>query len=230
MQKLWYKMKSNTWWSKADWGIDLKWEYRWIPVYVQCKKYIKNSDYKWIVRLSDIRNFYWWVVDELKWDIKNNKAFLVFITTWSFTKDAKSFAKRNNIKLLDYKDIARVSQEYSLEEFYSEIWNVNNIINKKFNSQTHIINFTFDDLLEEDIFEYLKNIRSYIVTDLMNLSENVTGFETFDDNILKEFARKRIHNLKWLKTFYKKCHNDLVREHIDNFSVELISWFKILSN
>jgi predicted AAA+ superfamily ATPase len=63
---------------------------------------------------------------------------------------------------------------YSLEEFYNDIGNTNNIINKKFNKQTNLINFTFDDLSQEDIFQYFKNIRSYIVSDIMKLPENVT--------------------------------------------------------
>jgi len=118
--------------------------------------------------------------------------------------------------------------EYPLVDFYDDIGNKSNIINEYFNKQTNLINFTFDDLLDEDIFQYLKNIRSYIISDVMKLPENVTWFETFDDNALKEFAKSRIHNFNWLKDFYNKCKNDLIREHIDNFSTELINWFKLL--
>lgn len=158
----------------------------------------------------------------------DKKIFLVFITTWSYTQDSRNFAKRNNIRLLDYKDVANMTLDYSLEEFYKDIGNTNNIINKKFNKQINLINFTFDDLLQDDIFQYLKNIRSYIISDIMKLPENVTWFETFDDNTLNEFAKRRIHDFDWLKDFYNKCKNDLIREHIDNFSIELVNWFKIL--
>lgn len=229
LKKLWYIMKNNTWWNKADWWIDLKGSYKDIPVYIQCKKYIKNSTYKWISRISDIRNFHSWVIDDF--GVKNyatKEVFLVFITTGSFTQDARSFAKRNNIRLIDYKEVANMTQNYSLNDFYKEIGNTTNIINKKFNQQTNLINFSFDDLLQEDLFQYFKNIRSYIVSDIMKLPENVTWFETFDDNTLKDFAQQRIHNFIGLKKYYKTCTNDLIKEHIDNFSSELVNGFKIL--
>ena len=47
---------------------------------------------------------------------------------------------------------------YSLEEFYNDIGNSDKLINKEFNKQTNLINFAFDDLLPDDIFQYLKNI------------------------------------------------------------------------
>ena len=156
LRKLWYIMKNNTWWDEADWWIDLKGKYKDVPVYIQCKKYIKNSTYKWISRISDIRNFYAWVIDEI-WvkNFSDDKVFLVFITTWSFTQDARTFAKRNNIRLIDYKEVANMTIKYPLEEFYKDIGNTNNIINKKFNKQTNLINFTFDDLLPNDIFNFV---------------------------------------------------------------------------
>ena len=121
-----------------------------------------------------------------------------------------------------------MTQNYSLNDFYKEIGDNTNIINKKFNQQINLINFSFDDLLQEDLFQYFKNIRSYIVSDIMKLPENVTWFETFDDNTLKDFAQQRIHNFIGLKQYYKTCTNDLIKEHIDNFSSELVNGFKIL--
>ena len=224
----WYIMKNNTWGNKADWWIDLKGTYKGIPVYVQCKKYIKNSNYKWLSRLSDIRNFYWWVVDELDWNIKNKKVLLVFITTWSFTRDARSFAKRNNIRLLDYRDVAKISLEYTLETFLEETGNTTRYINKSFNKQEYLINYSFEDLSQNDILQFLKNVRTYIVSDILRLGEESTWFETFYDETLKDFANQRIHNFEWLKNYYLRCNNEFVRGHIDDFSWELISWFEIL--
>ena len=76
LKKLWYKMKNNTGWNKADWWIDLKGSYNDIPVYIQCKKYIKNSTYKWISRISDIRNFHSWVIDDFGLELDLNAAVL----------------------------------------------------------------------------------------------------------------------------------------------------------
>lgn len=227
MNKIWYKMDINTWWNKADGWIDLKWFYKWIPVFVQCKKYIKNKNFRWIVWVSEIRDFFWGVYDEIK---RKNYCnfFMIYVTTWSFTKDAKIFARRNNIKLCDYKDLARVSLEYPLENFYNEIGNTSYIINKNFDNQTCLMEYTFDELSSDDLFQYYKNIRDYIANNIIELEEN-TWFETFSDTTLKSIARKRIKNLSSLKTFEKSIPYYSEKVNLNEFASELVRSFNIIS-
>jgi hypothetical protein len=162
LKKLWYKMSNFTWWNKADWWIDLKWEYKWFKVYVQCKKYIKNSNYKWKVSISDIRNFYAWVASLYNWNIENKKIFMLFATTWDYTDTAIEFAKKNNMKLLNFEKLADRLEKYSLKDFFQDFkWDINNIINKNYITNS-LIDFSINDLQQEDLFNYFKNIREYI--------------------------------------------------------------------
>lgn len=231
LKKLWFNMSSFTGWLKADWWIDLKCKEP--SLYVQCKKYIKNNFHKWNVSVSEIRSFYWWVVSEYKWNIQNKGVIMLFATTWSYTHYSKHFAKLNNIDLFDYKDIWDISEIYSLEDFLEEFKNkwykVENILNKEYiqiEIELNQIKFNFNDLQEDDILLFLKNIRDNIV-ETLDL-ENDKTWLIFNDSTLKEIASKKIFNIWWLKEYYKNCKNEYEQNHIYEYMNYLVNWLIIL--
>lgn len=231
LKKLWFNMSSYTGGYKADWGIDLKCKKP--PLYVQCKKYIKNYNHKWKVSVWEVRNFYWWVVSLYNWNIQNKEIIMLFATTWSYTHYSKEFAKKNHIEMLDYKDIWEFSKQYTLEEFLTEFKNkwykVENILNKDFKQlEFNQMSFNFTDLKEDDLLLFLKNIRDNIV-ETLNIEDDKT-WNILKDSTLEEIAKKRISNIWWLKEFYKSCKNEDEQNHIHKYMSELVKWLKILQN
>ncbi len=229
LKKLWFNMSSFTWWLKADWWIDLKWINP--PLYVQCKKYLKNNNYKWIISIWDMRNFYGWVVSLYNWNIQNKNIIMLFATTWSYTHSSKDFAMKSNIDLFDYKDIWNISEYYSLEDFLEEFKNkwykVENILNKEYiQVEMNQLSFNYSDLQESDILLFLKNIRENIVS-IINIDEKETWI-ILSDNTLKEIANKRISNIWWLKEYLKNFNNEYEEDHIYKYGKELIKWLEIL--
>lgn len=230
LKKLWFNMSSFTGWLKADWWIDLKWINP--PLYIQCKKYIKNNNYKWIISIWEMRNFYGWVVSLYNWNIQNKGIIMLFATTWSYTHSSKDFAMKNNIDLFDYKDIWYISENYSLEDFLEEFKNkwykVDNILNKEYiQVEMNQLSFNYNDLKESDILLFLKNIRENIVS-IINIDEKETWI-ILSDNTLKEIANKRISNILWLKKYLKSLNNEYEEDHIYRYGKELIKWIEILN-
>jgi len=240
LKSIWYKMTNFIWWNKPDWWIDLKWTYKNFEVFVQCKKYIKNSDFKWKVWVWELRNFYWWVVSEFNGNISNKNVFMLFVTTGSYSHTAKKFAKNSNIRIIDYQDLAKQSETYNLylfEKMYKENskrWNFTNFLSKKFlSTPSPIVQYSFDDLQENDIFIYLKNIRSHIIDDILNINEVQTSTNIFKDGILHQIAYRRITNYTWLHNFHQKYGNkvnELDKSYLVNYAGEIIKWLQILKN
>lgn len=229
LTKLWFHMSPFTWWLKADWWIDLKCKNP--PLYVQCKKYIKNNNYKWIIRIWDMRNFYGWVVSLYHWNIQNKNIIMLFATTWSYTHSSKIFAINNNIDLLDYKDLWNISESYSvddfLEEFQNKWYKVDNILNQEYlQIEMNQLSFHYNDLKENDILLFLKNIRENIVS-IINIDEKETWI-ILSDTTLKEIANRRISNIWWLKKYLKSLNNEYEKEHIYKYGQEFIKWIEIL--
>lgn len=231
LKKLWFDMSLYTGWTNPDWWIDLKCKKP--PLFVQCKKYIKNNNYKWIVGVLEMRSFYWWVVSQYKWNIQNKDIIMLFATTWSYTHESRHFAKINDIDLLDYKDLWEISELYTLEEFLEEFENkwykVKNILNQEYTQiEMNQMSFNFSELKEPDILLFLKNIRDNIVETLD--IEEVKTWNILNDLTLKEIAKKRISNIWGLKEFYKNCKNDYEQEHIWKCLNKLVKWLEILQN
>ncbi|MFK7780654.1 MAG: restriction endonuclease [Candidatus Gracilibacteria bacterium] len=67
LKELGFNMSAYTGGYKADGGIDLKCKYP--PLYVQCKKYMKNHTHKRKVSIGELRNFYGGVVSIYKGNI-----------------------------------------------------------------------------------------------------------------------------------------------------------------
>lgn len=72
--------------------------------YIQCKKYISR-----IVSLSDMRDFYGAIVDQ----IDEGKAY--FVTSSVFTHDAERFAKSRPIRLINGWELVKYVKKYDIE-------------------------------------------------------------------------------------------------------------------
>jgi len=226
LNQTWYELEEKNWGNKADWWIDIKWYYKGKKIYVQCKKYIQNFldwenldkiEKKWYVWLSQVRDFYWWVVSENDWCIKWCKILkdikMIFITTWRFSNEAKTFAKKNNIILKDYREVAKITEDYSLWDFFSDFekkyWanKLFKIKNFKFwnNENKDWNQLTIDDINKDDLYNFFKNI-------IPKLSED---FYIKDD-------LERIFKYWWLN----KLNNKILVE----YSEQINMWIKILKD
>lgn len=226
----WYNIKRRTLWCKPDWWIDLIWENNyWNKIYIQCKKYhqhfsteekYKNLDKKWNIWVWFIRDFLWWVVSECNWCIWNNIE-MIYVTTWRCTSEAKEFAKNNNIKLQDFRDVAIISKEYPLDKFLDDFkndwWDINKITNKYYKKEEKINKnqLTIFNIEEIDIYNYFKNIIPEI-----NRKEWVV-------RILNDYIKER--NPKWwLKEFSKYYNDKECINIIEQKEYEINKWIKIL--
>jgi len=227
----WYKIKPQTWWCNPDWWIDLRWDYNWKKVYIQCKKYrqtfISQEKYshienKWYIWISNVRDFFWWVVNEWKWCIWNNIE-MIFVTTWRYSKEAIKFAKDNNIQLKDFRDISRISKKYSLDDFLydyeSNWWDINRIINKNYKKEPAINKnqLTIDDINTNDLYNYFKNI----IPEL--------NWKEWIRESLNDFIKERNSNW-WLQNFYKKHCNKETINILEKKEKEISKWLQIFYN
>lgn len=217
----WTIMLKSNWWHNPDWWIDLEWFIDNQKLYIQCKKYIENWKYKWEVSIHELRDFFWWVISRNWCNTIGNTCIMRFITTWFFSNYSKEFAKKNNIELYDYDDISFISKYYSLVDFEKDLrdewFNIKDFKNLKY-EQISFVDFTFDELTEEEKFRFWKNIRRHIIEEY-NLDENNTWYETFNDNTLKEFWK--IRSYEWLDKIYEN-------ENISRYRLEIIMGIEIL--
>jgi len=223
MEHLWYKMNKEIWWLKADGWIDLRWLHWKQRIYIQCKKYIKNHLYKWKINVWDIRNFFWWVVST---DNKYKDALLIFINSAEYTDSAKEFAKLNNIELWSYKEIWDMYYSYSFKDFLHELkkrWYKKENYTKYY--QTSIQDISIKDLNNDDIFMYLKNIRSKIAGDEKHIWDKNTWL-VFSDKLLQDFSKQRPYNIYLLKQINTKNYHDKI--HIKKYWNHIVEWLSIL--
>lgn len=213
-----------------DW-IDLEWYMNNNKIYIQCKKYIEKWLFKWKVWKKEIMAFYWWISSEN--NCKNiNNIQKIFISTWIYTDEAKKFALKNNIELLNYKDISEICNNYSVYDFLYE-YKLNNSENKidkiKWDryEQLSLINYSFDELNNNDILNFWKNIRKHIV-EQNKINELNTWKETFTNITLEKLAKDRINSYNWLKNFYNSYINIDEKKHIKQYFKELKVWIDIL--
>jgi hypothetical protein len=224
-EKLGFKMNKWIWGHKADWWIDLKWDTDSQKIYIQCKKYIKNHNYKWKINVWEIRNFFWGVVSL---DKNFENTLKIFINTWDYTDYARNFWKDNNIEIWDYEDIASICEVYNYEDFKDDLrerkLKIGNYISYH---QSGISPVRAEELDDEDIFIYLSNIREKLAKKYEN--ESNLGL-IYTNETLKVFAKKRPHNLLWLKEIWDLVHNDFEKYHVSIYWKEILKWLQLLKN
>jgi len=220
-KKLWYEMNKWIWWLKADGWIDLRWYWNYQNIYIQCKKYIKNNKFKWVIGIWDIRNFFWWIVSI---DENYKNTFNLFINTWTYTSYARNFAENNGIELWDYEDIASICEVYNYEDFLYDIKKKWYKLGKYLSYQQNwMFPIKQDDLTEEDIFIYLSNIREKLASVYHNWNNH--GY-IYKDTTLRIFAKNRPYNLKELKKIWKINEDS----NTDIYWLEILKGLELLKN
>lgn len=223
---MWFKMEEKTWWNKPDWWIDLNWFLWNKKVYIQCKKYIESKKLKWEVSVNKLRDFFWGVISFNWCNLSLNTTIMYYVTTWFFSNYSKNFAEKNNIDLLDFKDIADISKYYSINDFEKDMWkDFYKMKNTKFN-QLNLVDFTFEELTDDEKLDFWKKVRFHLVEE-NQLDETNVWNETFEDKTLVEFWKVRTS--EWLDSFFKNC-NSYEREKILKFKKEINLGIKILQN
>lgn len=240
LNNYWFKIhntKSNKN-SISDWWIDLEWYVNNKKVYVQCKKYYERDDlynwkiksYNWRVWVKKIRDFFWWIKIKDN-SINLNNSYRVFVTTWSFTSSAKTIAKGKNVwvELMDYNDIAEFTKMYSLRDFINDYslkeWDVSNILWKSYN-QTNLIEFSFKDLLEEDLVRFWKNIRNHLAE---NNTSNKNLLWLIKNDTINKLAYNRVSNIEWLNRFIMHCSDYNEKINLINNKEYIIRWLSLIN-
>lgn len=175
---------SNKWDGWID-GID-----RENQIFLQCKKYRKNIDYKGKVSVVDIRDFIGAIMTEYK---KENKPFDknisgVFVTTWLFTSKAIELAKIWWIICIDYREIVDIYySSYTLKNFESEFSSLK--FPQYYNYLPQQIPYFEETIKEKSLEYYLKSVREFIAFEEFGWDDSKNGF-VFEDTILKTFLER----------------------------------------
>ena len=217
LQKMWMNMTRYSSWNKADWWIDL----RSIDntIFVQCKKYFessKNSEgktWKGTVGISQLRDFFGWVISELLYNKKTNiaqykKVTMMFFTTGYFTKPARDFAEQNNILLFDYNEILWILDIYTLSQFKKDYSFKSYYLKPKklFDNKQIYMNLSLQSYKDSEVEFYLQQVRAHIVRKLWvneSKSRNI-----IDQQIIEKVAHYRIANFTELKNYFQEDHKD----------------------
>lgn len=189
-----------------DGWIDLIWtkEENWVKIktFVQCKKYS-------VCDISEdlIRNYYGGVANKIQ--DKDFKFEIYFITTSKFTHRARAFWEEINIKLIDFHDIYKLQEFYTLVDFKSDIFKMEwkkeyekcflecEVILDLYDNYFNIIEPT-----EHELYEFLKQIRrDYSWEKQLRLWDIATN-ET-----LEVLAKKRPHSFEELKKIVNNFPN-----------------------
>lgn len=181
-----------------DGWIDLIWEKEenWVKfkTFVQCKKYSVSD-----ISEDIIKKYYWSIADKIQ--DKNFKFEVYFITTSKFTHKAKVFWEERNFKLINFHDIYKLQEFYTLEDFKNDIFEKEWIkeYEKCFEDCKKILDlydnyFNIIEPTEHELYEFLKQIRrDYSWKNQLRLWDVATN-ET-----LEILARERPHNFEELK-------------------------------
>jgi hypothetical protein len=193
-----YKVALNWRTNDFDQWIDLKWvKYEnWENYFliVQCKKFSVKD-----ITEDLIAHFYWKVIDKVI--DKKEKTELYYITTSKFTEKAKIFWGEKGIKLVDFYDIYKLQDFYSLEQFKEDLYKIEWIkeYEKSIEDNTSLLNL-YDDYFNiikpsnSELYQFLKQVRrdySYI--------NNLRLWDIAKNETLELLARERPHNLQSLK-------------------------------
>lgn len=184
------------WWLK-DWWIDIEatkninWKEQ--KVFIQCKQRHWASK-KWHINKKEISSFLWNIQKE-----KTENTILYLITTSWLTQEAKKFAKENNIKIKDYKDIIDIYDKFTFEEFEKVIkfWKYN-YTNKIFEDEFSEISNKKKNEIKETI-KTTKNDIEELLEKINKNNENKNCNFSYKTNKNKNYYENKTIKFNWKK-------------------------------
>lgn len=183
-----------------DWGIDGKWfDNSNTRTYIQCKKLIRTrwKDLTiWVVMMRDffaasMSDFY----SITKRISEDSYPRMIFISSVEYTWEARKFAEKNKIELVDIYGLIRIFNRFPHKKYFSR---------SIYSSQQSLWNMV-QIIQDEDLEFYYKEVRKTIA-----YKKNIENYwYIFTDTTLKLFTKHRVHNLDWLLKVYE---NSTIKE------------------